>query len=68
MGEGLFPVRGDLPLDEAAFGVAFLSLLASFLLGAVAGPLVLDVADWAAAVISDSGVDGFSYAASAGCW
>ena len=23
---------------------------------------------WAAAVISDSGVDGFSYAASAGCW
>ena len=24
--------------------------------------------DWAAAVISDSGVDGFSYAASAGCW
>ena len=24
--------------------------------------------EWAAAVISDSGVDGFSYAASAGCW
>ena len=23
---------------------------------------------WAAALISDSGVDGFSYAASAGCW
>ena len=31
------------------------------------GPVASE-ATWAAAVISDSGVDGFSYAASAGCW
>lgn len=45
MGEGLFPVRGDLALDEPAFGLAFGCAAASFLFLPLSGSFVLDVAD-----------------------
>ena len=45
MGEGLFPVRGDLPLDEAALGFPLGAAAKSAFLEPVSGSLVLDVAD-----------------------
>ena len=45
LGEGLFPVGGDLAFDEASFGFAFGVAAEAGFLGAVAGPLVLDAAD-----------------------
>ena len=43
--EGLLPVRGDLALDEASFGVALRAAGPAALLEAVSCALVLDVAD-----------------------
>lgn len=45
LGEGLFPVGGDLSFDEASFGFAFGASAEAAFLGAVAGSFVLDVAD-----------------------
>ena len=45
LGEGLFPVGGDLSFDETSFGRAFGSASEAAFLRAVAGAFVLDVAD-----------------------
>jgi hypothetical protein len=45
LGEGLFPVGGDLAFDEASFGFAFGAVAEAGFFGAVAGPFVFDGAE-----------------------
>ena len=58
LGQGLFPVRGHLSFDEAAFSVALGSAGSSFLFGAVTGSFVFDVADRQPQQFDYSGVVG----------